>query len=942
MQCIRNKIEHLEILLKSDNIDIACFTEHWLKNYETKTCNISGYSLCSIFCRSNFNNGGTAIFCKNDLKNCIKTIDCLKKFCAEKIIEVCGIEITLPKKIIKVISLYRSPVDSNLELFFKELDKILHLVCSNNKAQIIFCGDLNIDQLNSDNAIKANAKKELLDLFFSYNINVLVDQPTRIYNNSSSIIDYMCTNGNSTDFKCDVQYNALSDHSAQILNFNIFAESFNMKTYFISRSLSKHNYDTFLSYISKESWHEIYSCQYVNEGFEMFVGILKHYTDIAFPFKNINTQNKSSKKSWITTGIYISSQRLKELYNRMIFTKDLNDVSFYKKYKHIYRNVLKAAKKKYNDDLYLKTENKSKAAWKIINSTTLNTNNNHKNVTEINIGDKKIYGKGEIAQHFNSFFINMPKRLYDQILDNAESTELPYNTNFPTMFIDPVSETEIYNIIMGLKNSNSVGVDGISANILKYCAYYIVAPLTYLVNLLLVEGIFPGILKVAKVIPVYKKGDRLKVENYRPISLLSTLSKIIERVIFNRIMDFITKYEILHDAQHGFRKKKSTQTAIFSFLNKLYDNLDNGNKTIGLFMDLSKAFDLVDHELLLEKLNAYGMRGKINNLVRTYLTGRSQLVEIDKIRSQQSHIECGVPQGSVLGPLLFLLFVNDLPTIAEGKLVMFADDNSLIYSEKDISGVIKNIQILLNRFTAWFTKSKLFLNTDKTQFINFTPRAKKINESYLIKNNGKSIAQVSEVKFLGIYLENNVEWETHIDVLCKKLSPACYALYRLRELSNKQVMLSYYYAQIYSKIKYVIIFWGCSHHSIRVFRLQKRAIRSIMGVSRLTSCKPLLKELKLLTVACILELLLFVRENPENFTKNNMYHDYNTRAAEKLCTPIHNLSVFERSPIYVGIQVYNKLPEHLKLIQNIKSFRNHVTDFLVHECFYTVSEYLNY
>lgn len=214
----------------------------------------------------------------------------------------------------------------------------------------------------------------------------------------------------------------------------------------------------------------------------------------------------------------------------------------------------------------------------------------------------------------------------------------------------------------------------------------------------------------------------------------------------------------------------------------------------------------------------------------------------------------------------------------------------------------------------------------------------------MIKNNGKSIAQESEVKFLGIYLENNLEWEAHIDNLCKKLSPVCYALYRLRELSNKTIMKSYYYAQFYARIKYVIIFWGCSHHSIRVFRLQKKAIRSISGVSCLSPCKELFKELKLLTLACIyiLEILLFVRENKDIFVKNSMYHNYNTRGAEHLCTPSHKLSVFERNPVYMGILIYNKLPEHLKDIENIKCFKKHVTDFLLQECFYSVSEYLNY
>lgn len=289
--------------------------------------------------------------------------------------------------------------------------------------------------------------------------------------------------------------------------------------------------------------------------------------------------------------------------------------------------------------------------------------------------------------------------------------------------------------------------------------------------------------------------------------------------------------------------------------------------------------------------------------------------------------------------------MNDLPNIvSDNNLVMFADDNSYLCAKDNKIDVIENVQTMLHRFVLWFKANKLFLNTDKTVFIKFTPRSKVVNESLLIKNNGKSLTQVNTVKFLGIYIDNNLGWESHVDALCKKLAPACYAIYRLNELSNKEIMLSYYYAQFHSRLRYGILFWGCSHQCSRVFRLQKRAVRSIMGVLRLTSCRDLFKKLKLLCLPCIyiLEILLFVRQNQDKFITNSFYHNYNTRGGQNYCLPLHNLAISENHPVYMGILMYNKLPEYIKNEQNLKCFKKIVKDLLIRECFYSISEFLNY
>ena len=409
-------------------------------------------------------------------------------------------------------------------------------------------------------------------------------------------------------------------------------------------------------------------------------------------------------------------------------------------------------------------------------------------------------------------------------------------------------------------------------------------------------------------------------------------------------MFFFCRHDILNNAQHGFRKGRNTQSALLDFINKLYNDLDLNKKCFGLFMDLSKAFDLVNHAFLMEKLNEYGLRGKIGNWINSYLSGRKQLVEINGVRSFELDVKIGVPQGSILGPLLFLIFINDLPEIVEDKnLIMFADDNNYLCIDSKTKDALIKLQTMINCFTSWFTSNKQHLNISKTQFINFTPRSSIISESHLIKIESKSIEQVTSTKFLGIYIDNKLTWQDHIEYLCSKLSPLCYALFRLRDITNRSVCLVFYHSHVLSRLRYGIIFWGMSGHFNRLFKLQKRIVRTIVGASRLQSCRTIFKDLSLLNLPClfIYEILLYVKNNYQNFLSNNYFHEYDTRFNMDLTTPSHNLKLFENGPTYMGIKCFNKLPIEIKNIANIRIYKKQVFNFLLDRNFYGTEEFLN-
>lgn len=909
-------------------------TEHWLKLLEIDAIKINGYTRATIFCRTKSNNGGVAIFYRNFSEFKIKELTCVLESSIEKDIELVGVEIKFSGYSVKLLSIYRSP-QANFKSFLSTLDCVLNKIINN--CDIIVCGDLNIDYLSN-----SNEKNELCDLLQTYNINMIINEPTRISYNSATCIDYICTNFCETPYKvtCHVIDNGISDHTSQILQYEFIVPSDSNLDHRYTRLYTEENYKQFFYHLGKESWNNIYNAVTPEEGFTNFINILNYYHDICFPF--IKIKNKVNiKNGWVTRGIKISSQKLKLLHQIKAQTNDPNDIIFYNKYKNIYKKVIIEAKKMYNDSFFSKSTNKSKAVWSIINNN-LNHKKPKNEINEIKINNNLETDPYLIAQHLNKYFIDLPAKLNDDLDGNSTEINFHPNSNFPSLFLKPVSESEIYNIIMKLKNSNSSGLDNLSSTLIKQSVNFLVYPLTFLINFSLSEGTFPSVLKSARVFPLHKKGDNTLSENYRPVALLSTISKILERVVFNRIVEFATLHNIISDSQHGFRKKRSTETAIMSFLNNLYENLDQNKKCVGLFMDLSKAFDLVNHTLLIEKLKKYGLRGKVNDWIMSYLTNRTQVVEVNRVKSEKLNIVFGVPQGSVLGPLLFLFYINDLPGFFDDFLIMFADDNSYLCCSETFETAISNIQTSLTKFADHFKSNRLFLNISKTVFIIFSPRHTVYDKSHLIKIGSKSIEQACNTKFLGIYIDNALNWDSHIDSMAKKLSSVCYALYRLSKISSRTTVLAYYYTNFVSRATYGILFWGCSCHFERIFKLQKKAVRNIMGISKYTSCRNGFKDLNILTLPSIyiLEILMYVKNNLSKFPPNNYNHNYDTRESDNLATPLHKLSKYEESPNYIGIKLYNRIPDFLKSIANIKAFKNETKKYLAVKCFYSVDEFL--
>lgn len=596
----------------------------------------------------------------------------------------------------------------------------------------------------------------------------------------------------------------------------------------------------------------------------------------------------------------------------------------------------------YNSSRLNKYMNKPRQLWKCFNEIIHNKPNTPNEIKSLNVPQDGITNEPEkITNAFNEYFCSIGRELSLKLPTTEPTYQSLITYNSRTMALFPTTPSEIISIIKKIKPNANLN-DILPINHIKECKDILVEPITSCINKCFIDGRFPDALKCAKIIPLFKNGDSLSMENYRPISILSDFSKIIEQVIFERIYNFAKKFKIIDHRQFGFQRQSGTLSAAICLLDDIRNSLDKSNKNITacLFLDVSKAFDTIIRSILMSKLYWYGLRGKSYELISSYLSNRTQYTNTNNVNSSTLANDYGTPQGSTLGPLLFLLYINDVFNLKlNGNILMFADDAAVSYCSTNVNELNRMMMEDIATLNNWFESNKLTLNLKKSKCMIIHPKQKTKNYSLYIKLNDVQIEQVHSFDYLGLTIQEDLHWDLQISKICTKLSRISGVMNRLGNNVNKQFLTSLYHAHIQSHIIYMAPIWGHSATEHQIMSLQvaqNNAIRSIYRseyyARGLSTCQ-IRRANNILSVRQLIkyDTVVLAFKIEKKLIKTNIsinhradMHSYNTRNANNMHQRSFRTNIGRFSISRVIATEYNQLPNSIKNCETLNNFKKKI------------------
>ena len=895
-QSLNAKLDQIQILLRQLNeqnisLDALCLQETWLSEPQpNSTILIPGYNI--IYQPKHASeHGGLAIYIKDTYQ--VENLPSKSKYdyWEHQLIKVKCLE----NKEAIIGNIYRPPHKRAAHLeAFNEQFKLLIDECSKFK-NIILTGDFNINLLDINSA-DSPLKPEFFNIIVSNGFTPKITLPTRITDSSCTLIDNFFCKLNLQNVTSGILTHNISDHQPYFITLPLISKN-NSRTKLVTiRSISA----TSIENIGADLQMNIPRYDPMpeadpNKNYDIFIATLTQSIQTHIPVKTTKfNKHKHKQNPWITNAIIKSIRERDKLYYKLRHsqpnspTHDALKLSL-KLFNKILQKTIRQAKYIHYHSLFEELKINAKKTWFAINEVTQRKMQNHIYPDEFSINGQKTSNKVMIANEFNKYFAEIGEKLASQISYNGDENHINFVENATSeLTLSPIDETNVKQKIQRLKTTSSCGYDDIPPTLVKHLSPHLLCPLTMMINQTLKTGIFPDQLKIAKVIPIHKKDDKTVLSNYRPISILPAISKIFERTIHEQFQHYFTENNLFYESQYGFRPKHSTELASLHLTDQITQDLDNNEVPINIYLDLSKAFDTINHKILFDKLRHYGITGTAHKLIKSYLTNRKQYTSLSGAHSTMNDITTGVPQGSILGPLLFIIYINDLPNSCNILTpIIYADDTTL-YAKLSSLGRTpsKTLNCELSQISKWLQINKLSLNIAKTKYMIFHKPKRKLPKLTL-NINGINIEQCSTFNFLGLTLNQNLTWNDHIRKISLKIARSIGQLKNLKHFLPSRILTTLYNSLILPHFQYSILIWGSQ--SKKLLKLQKKAIRVITNSKYNAHTNPLFKKLNLLTLDKIYQHqvlnFFFKLKNhtlPPYFgsfptTMNNEVHHYNTR-----------------------------------------------------------------
>ena len=667
--------------------------------------------------------------------------------------------------------------------------------------------------------------------------------------------------------------------------------------------------------------------------------------DHFIPYKKRTIRQKHIRREpWLSASIKISIDRNKMLYGKMLRHESSQEK--YKKYNALLRKTIRTAKVKFYKDMCWEYKEQTKKLWGLINEISRKKNDKTGAIEYLNIDGIKEYSSRGICNRFAKYFAEVGKNFSKKIPTSKRPVKdylKLMQSNQKSLFLSPTTTQEIVKLVSRLPNKCSSGHDNISNILLKEIIDQLAPALEQVFNKSMTLGEFPTLMKLVEVVPLYKGKEHFIETNYRPISLLTTMSKVLEKIVYQRVYSFLQDTGQIYDNQYGFRANHSCEHDIGQVVGSLVKNMENRLYTGCILLDLSKAFDTIEHRILLSKLELYGIRGNALSWFESYLTDRKIQVKcrtvsnMKETMSKEYPVEYGTPQGSCLGPLIFLIFVNDLHLhLQHSEGVQFTDDTTLLFRHQNLNYLQFCIESELSAIQEWFNANKLTLNVEKSSYLLYHTRNQPI-PNFKIALNGVEIPRTSCAKFLGVWLDDKLKWNTHVNKLISKLKCGIGMMGRSKNLLSTKAKKLLYYGQIHSNLSYALCIWGPMLQSSlkkQLCKIQKKAVRLIdtkIKVDEVYRIHKILKFEDMVDVEqCKLGYKLCHELLPKALAKNmtsdhlrgslGKEHNYPTRNKAIPNLPNVASNMYRSSFLFKSTKLYSELDGKLKNSHNLTVF----------------------